>query len=267
MPELHEVSYSREATIAAFRDYYQFLIAMFLPEDRVKETPAGGWPAITKKNVRLLGKNDEVFELMRHLPYVPEETLLAPYTRVGDWPFLLGLRPSSQRPFDESDVEGRRIITEGVDWEDIPSSAFGITRGDVRFILDTRFGVAHWLETPREIQKSAVREPILGDFDDCTPENEHEWRYSTAWAIPDLFEVLKNQYRNLKYIPLHEHRIEEFPEEFEEGDGPLGGGPFMRAARQVYMDHGWPDLSVYKKQECMDALHKMIKDRFPEEDS
>ncbi|KAG9847637.1 hypothetical protein KCU68_g5805, partial [Aureobasidium melanogenum] len=155
---------------------------------------------------------------------------------------------------------------EGLDWEDIPSSAFGITRGDVRFILDTRFGVVHWLETPREIQKSAAREPIVGDFDDCTPENEHEWRYSTAWAIPDFFEVLKTQYRDLKYIPLHEHRIEEFPKEFEEGDGPLGGGPFMRAARQVYRDHGWPDLSVYKKQECMDTLHKTIKDRFPEED-
>ncbi|KAH0355770.1 hypothetical protein KCU83_g1505, partial [Aureobasidium melanogenum] len=266
MPELHEVGYSREATIAAFRDYYQFLTTMFLPEDRVKEPPAGGWPVITKENTHLLGKNDEVFELIRHLPYVPEETLLAPYARVGDWPFMLGLRRSNQRPFDESDVEGTKIITEGLDWEDIPSSAFGITRGDVRFILDTGFGVVHWLETPREIQKGVAREPIIADFDDCTPENEHEWRYGTAWAIPDFFKVLKNQYRDLKYIPLHEHRIEEYPKEFEEGDGPLGGGPFMRAVRQVYRDHGWPDLSVYNKQECMDTLHKMIKDRFPEED-
>lgn len=266
MPELNEVSYSREATIAAFRDYYQFLTTMFLPEGKVEEPPAEGWPAITKENTRLLGKNDEVFELIRHLPYIPEESLLAPYAPVSNWPFLLGLRPSNQRPFDESDVEGTRIITEGLDWEDIPSSAIGITRGDVRFILDTQFGVVHWLETPRELQKSAVREPIIGDFDDCTPENEHEWRYSTAWAIPDFFEVLKNQYRDLKYIPLHALRIEEFPKEFEEGDGPLGGGPFFRVVRQLYRDYGWPNLSVYKKEECLNAITKMIIDRFPEED-
>lgn len=180
MPALDEVSYSREATIAAFRDYYRFLTEMFLPEDRVKEPRAGGWPAITKDNSRLLGKNDGVFELIRHLPYVAEETLLAPYARVGNWPFLLGARLLHQRPFDDSDVEGTRIITEGLDWENVPPSAFDVTRDDVTFILDTQFGVVHWLETPRGIYESTAREPIIRDFDDCTPENEHEWRHSTA---------------------------------------------------------------------------------------
>lgn len=74
---------------------------------------------------------------------------------------------------------------------------------------------------------------------------------------------MKNQYRLLKYIPLHKLRIDEFPEEFEEGDGLLGNRLLRRAARQTYKDRRWPDLFAYEKQECMDAMKKMIEDRFP----
>lgn len=49
----------------------------------------------------------------------------------------------------------------------------------------------------------------------------------------DLFGVLKNRYRLLKYVPLYELRIEEFPKGLEEGDGSLGIGPFRHAARQT----------------------------------
>jgi hypothetical protein len=49
MPELHEVSYSREATIAAFRDFYQFLAKFYMSEDEIEEPPAGGWPTITNE--------------------------------------------------------------------------------------------------------------------------------------------------------------------------------------------------------------------------
>lgn len=266
MPELDEVSYSREATIAAFRDYYQFLTRMFLPEDRVLEPPAGGWPSITKEKLRFLGKNDEVFELMRNLPYLSGETLLAPHAQVADWPFMLDASPFTQRPFHEAEVEGMRVITDGLDWEDVPSSAFGISCGEDCFILDTKFGVVFWDSAPGEVTDTAAREPIVEDFFDCTPENEHGWRCNKAWAIADFFEVLKNRYRILKYLPLHEYRIEEWFDQYENGDGPNGSRPFLRAIRQVYQEYGWPDTSVYKKQECMDALDKMIKSRFPKQD-
>ncbi|KAG9952244.1 hypothetical protein KCU85_g2152, partial [Aureobasidium melanogenum] len=259
MPELHEVSYSREATIAAFRDYYQFLTTMFLPKGRVLEPPVGGWPSITREKVYFLGKNDEVFELMKHLPYLSEEALLAPYAEVADWPFMVDVS------FEESDIEGTRVMTDELDWEDIPSSAFGITSGKDYFILDTQFGVVFWDGAPGEVADTAAREPIVGDFFDCTPENEHGWRCNKAWAIADFFEVLKNRYRILKYLPLHEYRIEEWFDQYEDGDGPNGNYPFLRAIRRVYKEHGWPDPSVYKKQECMDALQKMIEESFPEQ--
>lgn len=266
MPELNEVSYSREVTIAAFRDYYQFLTKMFLPEDRVEEPPPGGWPSITKEKLRLLNKNSEVFELMRHLPYISEESLLAPHADVAHWPTLLDVGACDQRPFDETDVEGTRVVTDGLDWEDIPSTAFGISYGDDKFILDTQFGVVFWLEVPGEVIDSAVREPITDDFYDCTPENEHDWRTNKAWPIADFFEVLKSRYRSLDYVPLHGYRIEEWFDEYKEGDDFSDGIILLRSAREIYQEHGWPDLSVYKKSECLDAITSTIKDRFPAQD-
>ncbi|KAH0278070.1 hypothetical protein KCU91_g2749, partial [Aureobasidium melanogenum] len=266
MPELNEVSYSREATIAAFRDYYQFLTEMFLPENRVEEPPAEGWSSITKEKLRLLDKDDEVVELMRHLPYISNDGLLAPHAEIAHWPSLLDASAYDQRPFDESDVEETRVITDGLDWENVPSSAFGISCGDDIFILDTQFGVVFWLDSPGEVLESAAREPITDDFYDCTPENEHEWRSNKAWAIPDFFEVLKNRYRILKYLPFHERRIEEWFDIYKEGDGPNGGRPILRSVRKIYQEQGWPDLSVYKKNECLDKIDKTIKDHFPAED-
>jgi len=45
MPELSDIAYSRDATIAAFRDYYQFLTKMYLKESDVIEPPEDAGPA------------------------------------------------------------------------------------------------------------------------------------------------------------------------------------------------------------------------------
>ena len=262
MPELSEVSYSREATIAAFRDFYQFLTKMYLPEDMIEEPPTSGWPSITDENMHLLGKNHEVAELMRHLPYISDKTLLAPHAEVAHWPALLSRHPKAKKPFDETAVEPVRILAEGLEWENVPPSAFGISIGHDKYILDTRFGVVHCLDTPIEVKESAPKEAITDNFWDCTPENEHEWRNGTAWAIEDFFEILKVRYRELQYLPVHEHRIEEWFDEYEEDDYR----PVLRCIRQIYKEHGWPDLSEYTKKECLHSVEKLIEERFPDED-
>jgi hypothetical protein len=260
MPELREVSYSREATIAAFRDYYQFLTKMYLPESMVEEPPAGGWPSITNENVHLLGKDNEVAELMRHLPYISDESLLAPHAQVAHWPTLLAQHPHDQQAsFDGSDVDDLRLLSEDLEWENVPSSAFGISVGHMTFILDTQFGVVHWLDAPDEARYSPAREGIVDDFWDCTPENEHEWRCGPAWAIVDFFEVLKKQYRDLQYLPVHKRRLETWYENSERR-------PVLGCIRQIYQEHGWPDLSLYKKAECLRSVAKSIEERFPDEE-
>lgn len=40
MFDLEDITYSREGTISAIRDYYQFLTKMYLPESAILEPPA-----------------------------------------------------------------------------------------------------------------------------------------------------------------------------------------------------------------------------------
>jgi len=262
MPRLDEVSYSREATIAAFRNYYQFLTQFYLSEDMVEEPPTGGWPSITDEKVRLLGKNEEVAELMRHLPYLADDRLLAPHAECAHWPSLLSRHPKENKPFDGTNIDAIRIITEDLEWENVTPSAFGISMGKDTFILDTQLGIVHCLDTPIEVKEAAPREAILDDFWDCTPENEHGWRCSSvAWSIADFFEVMKQRYRDLQYLPMNGWRVEEWFDEYEDGDYR----PVLRSVRQVYKEHGWPDLSVYDKEKCLESVDKLIEEQFPDE--
>ena len=63
----------------------------------------------------------------------------------------------------------------------------------------------HWEHCPDRIWSDC---PVEGvdyepDEDEEVPEEEAEWRGDAAtWTIPDFFEVLKQQYRDLKWIPI-----------------------------------------------------------------
>ncbi|KAK4626158.1 hypothetical protein CLAFUW4_04479 [Fulvia fulva] len=67
--ELWSCTYSHEAVIAAFKDYYAFLTRMYLDEDDVITPPVSGWPDITADVLKDLGKADEVVASPRSIPY------------------------------------------------------------------------------------------------------------------------------------------------------------------------------------------------------
>jgi hypothetical protein len=68
MPSLSEISYSRDVSIAAVRDYYNFIVKMYVEESEVIYLPEGGWPHITSENLKGCGKTDEVIAMLRQLP-------------------------------------------------------------------------------------------------------------------------------------------------------------------------------------------------------
>ncbi|KAG9699249.1 hypothetical protein KCU95_g1958, partial [Aureobasidium melanogenum] len=264
MPTLDETTYSRETTIVAFRDYYNFLIKMFLPENWIPEPPTRGWPSITRQKAILLGKNDEVYELIRHLPYLPESTLLVARATATNWSSVF-----EDMNIDREAATGTKIVTEGLEGPNIPPSAFGLTLGGrdtFRFILDTKFGTVHWLEGP-DIDLDATRQPIVGPsgdrepFRDCTPENERGWRSQTAWTITDFFEVLKNEFRTLRSVPVDASWVEYWfgDEDYEEFEEPDEGDILIRSVRDTYQEYGWPDVSVYRRDECQDEVDKLIR--------
>lgn len=147
MPEISKISYSREATIVALRDYYQFLIKMYLPDSAIIEPPAEGWPSITTDTMRPQGKTNEVVELLRHLPYIRNtafELQGAAYTQFADWQFY------STGPVLRNNLgDDIRVVTEGLEYANTPAHVVGLTYGGHNnpvFLLDTRLGIVHCIE-------------------------------------------------------------------------------------------------------------------------
>ncbi|EAQ86816.1 predicted protein [Chaetomium globosum CBS 148.51] len=219
---------------------------------------------------RLLGKSDEVLALLAHLPYVrcswenPAE--IAPGSNVADWPVLITrLSQSLGQGPDASFEQARsiRLATEGTFYRISPPHVVGlITSRDEAMVLDTKHGIIHWEDCPGLIDSGRHSQPNVdwSDFDDGVPEEEAEWRYgASAWTIPDFFEVLKEQFINLHWLPISFFALRAFAD----GDYP-GEEGMMAMLRETYQQHGWPDLAVYRKSDCLKAVKKTMAERYPE---
>ncbi|KAK8094957.1 hypothetical protein PG997_001642 [Apiospora hydei] len=237
MPRLSDISYSREATIAAVRDYYQFL-----------------------RELGYLGKTDEVIELLRHLPYIRndgdvETPQAAPGTHFVDWARL------ATRNWDR---ESMLLATDGGEWEHVPPHVVGLAleaRWSFSFNLDTELGVIYWIKCPHAIECDTRVEPVLDDAMDYTPEEElGRRRDGPAWAVPDFFELLKGEFRQLNFVPVGPRRVDD---DYSNHSGETGDGS-TDVMRKLYRDHGWPDLDRYRKGECLEALRNTLREKYPD---
>jgi len=266
--DLEDVSYSREATIAAFTDYYIFLTRMYLKESHIVYPPAGGWPAIVNADpatLQYLGKSDEVLALLARLPYIrhpvyghsDDNAEVAPCHVIADWTdFIAGLTPDT--------AQESRLITEGelAQMRINPPHVVGLTwNRDEAWVLDTELGIIHWQDCPSRIDFGDGRTAsIEWDLEDEVSEEEAGWRQSaTAWAIPDFFELLKDQFIQLKWIPISHSTLTGVPE--DEDDDEEGMIPMLQ---EIYREHGWPDLAVYRKSECLAAVQKAMAEHYPD---
>ncbi|KAK0382113.1 hypothetical protein CLIM01_00528 [Colletotrichum limetticola] len=71
-----QAEYSHKATVAAITSYYE-LLALVHPDSvcSLEYPPSGGWPQITSESFSILGRNDTVIELMRHIPYFTSDRI------------------------------------------------------------------------------------------------------------------------------------------------------------------------------------------------
>ena len=94
----------------------------------------------------------------------------------------------------------------------------------------------------------------VGGVEDEVPEEEIDWRCEDpAWATTDFFEVLKNQFRSLRFIPLDSGRVVDIyitllPRRV----------PVISILQNVYRQHGWPD-GDYHQGECLNAIEQVVK--------
>lgn len=266
MPELDEISYSRETCINAVRDYYHFLTNMYLPESEIIEPPEGGWPSITKDTLQDLGKTDEVVSLLRYLPYIRASSNgipsaaphAAPFCCFADWQDI-----GRDMGAGKMDGESAKLGTEGADiFNQVPPHVVSLTAGgrdnDV-FLIDTELGIAIWVACPGEIKYNTTREQIQDDPYDYADEEEAEWRGdSAAWAIPDFFALLKDQFRDLNAVPTGPRSVVDVWTHL----GPDTDGMVVEL-QKVYREHGWPDIERFNKQNCHEAIQRVLRERYP----
>ncbi|KAK4118929.1 hypothetical protein N657DRAFT_605333 [Parathielavia appendiculata] len=279
MSDTEDVSYSREATIAAITDYYTFLTRMYMNEHQIIYPPADGWPSIVNADpnkLQDLGKSDEVLSLLAHLPYIrcpgnwSHDADAIPGSSFADWPDLITLLVQGKITGEEL-----RSCTEGVSFAHVsPPHVVGLVMGthedSPAILLDIELGIVQWEnytcpddigEKWSQVDWEELKKDLLDvDYlDDEVPQEEARWRYSAAaWAIPDFFEVLKDEFRSLNWIPISPHTVARSKEELHNEVG-------MRSmVKEIYRQHGWPDLAAYRKTECLQAVRKALAENFPD---
>jgi hypothetical protein len=75
------------------------------------------------------------------------------------------------------------------------------------FLLDTEQGTISWPECNGMVNSPHIEGVIDDPYDYCEDEKEAEWRDPACWAIADFFEVLKDQYRKLVFIPMITEKV------------------------------------------------------------
>ncbi|KAK4119415.1 hypothetical protein N657DRAFT_684489 [Parathielavia appendiculata] len=244
-PNPEEVSYSREATIVASTDYYTFLTRLYMNESQIIHPHAEGWSIVNADPGKLqdLGKSDEVLSMLAHLPYIRcpgnwhHDADAIPGSSSADWPDLITLR-----------VQGWII------GEELP----GCTEAFIA--LDTELGITHWEKytCPEDIGENWMQVDWEELKKDVSKEDAN-WRYSAAaWAIPDFFEVLKDEFRSLNRVPISPYTVHSSKEELHNEVG------MMSMLKDIYRRHGWPDLAAYRKSKCTEAIRKAMVERYPE---
>lgn len=249
MVKLKDVKpYSRDDTIATFRSFYQFLTSMYMNPYHVLQPPDGVWSHITPQSFRGYGKNDEVIDLLRRLPYARS----GDFQVMGDLGFVNYSDKYIGGGFDmDEDDSNENMMFEGY-CKNVPDHVVGLTfggRDTPALLLDTQLGLIYYEECPAYLRLNASREPV----DEFTQsDNGARWSDTcVAWSIEDFFEVMKDFFKDLQFVPADDRRVKDMV-----GDEPTDT---LEKVRDVYKEHGWL-TDNYNKDACLNAVYKCIYD-------
>jgi hypothetical protein len=81
--------YHQQDIIKCLTDFYHFLSTLpYIDPAAVLTPPSTGWPNVTRKNLSHLGKNNDVINLLKRLPYIDlsgHQYVIAPETQATDY--------------------------------------------------------------------------------------------------------------------------------------------------------------------------------------
>jgi hypothetical protein len=184
----------------------------------------------------------------------------------------------------------------------IPSYCIGLVQGgylmgedpDV-ILLDTKSGVVYWMNCPDKVKETASPQPSYlvyplpgesqeanqtkedgsddgksEDEDEDEDEEEEEdededddINWGPCWPVRHFFEMLKNQFRQLNFIPKDEYDVVDVWTDISSDGEPIPKG-FTDLLQSIYRKHDWPEISNYHKEECLAELKQELDQKYPE---
>ncbi|KAK8051100.1 hypothetical protein PG993_002485 [Apiospora rasikravindrae] len=273
-PATYPAGYDRDVIVAGLTRYYETLAKMaFFPASVIQRPPGGRWddaaflPAAT---TRLLGFNDTVVDLLRHLPYLDADEAHDD----NRWPVAgraepqryLADNPELDEALAKEPAAPGRLCAHGIlpFEERMPAGLVPIAGSDggVWWLVDTDAGTV------------TVYDPGNRQVRDAP--DDQPWRWNPPRAAGPFFDGLVDGLYALDLVPVPRPDTdvsECYPEIWgavrEEGEDECEDelpDPEIEDARDIYRAHGWPDLAQFRHQECYDALVE-FRTKLLEEDS
>jgi hypothetical protein len=100
------------------------------------------------------------------------------------------------------------------------------------------------------------------DDDDDDDDHNGELKWGPCWPVRHFFEMLKNQFRALNFIPKSEFDVVDI---WTRATGRHTTIPedFTDDLQKVYRKYGWPDVGKYRKEECLAEVKRELEEKYP----
>ncbi|KAE9581548.1 hypothetical protein CGCF415_v010341 [Colletotrichum fructicola] len=264
-PATYPTGYDRDVIVAGLTKYFETLTQMaFFPASLIQYPPGGRWGDDTflpADSTRLLGFNERVIDLLQHLPYLDvDET-----HEDNRWPVIgrsepqryLGDNPELNENLTADKATPGQLCAHGLFpfAEKMPDGLVPIAGGGGEgsdsgewWIIDTDAGNVIVYDVGNKQVQDAP--------------NDQPWLWTPPRPAGPFFEALVDSLHSLDLVPLPRPDTEDaeyYPEVWgairegkEEEDEVADSG--IEDARDIYRDHGWPNLARFRRQECYDAL-------------
>ncbi|KAH7092264.1 hypothetical protein FB567DRAFT_516871 [Paraphoma chrysanthemicola] len=99
--------------------------------------------------------------------------------------------------------------------------------------------------------------------DEDEDEDEDEIQWGPCWPVRHFFEMLKNQFRQLNFIPKNSYDVVDVWTDMTGYDEPIPEG-FVGLMQAIYRKNGWPDVENFRKDDCLAELKRELDDKYPE---
>ncbi|KAF2226427.1 hypothetical protein BDZ85DRAFT_256148 [Elsinoe ampelina] len=235
---------SREEIVTTIRDFYEYLVRLYIPESALKLPPPGGWPNITAASTVDFGKSEFVVDLIRHLPYIEAE---------------------DDHDGNRHNINFKCIVQDYSTYtaSDFAKPDFGEELAEIE---ESRTAREHWIVLARGYE-SYGRYLLLNTATGVMRDQDIRANPWFDFGFYEFWTRFKSEYKNLEIIPIPGFEpgvsdgkdvITTEPPSRQEHDFPSGLDENW--VRKIYIDHGWPTAS-YDKAAALAAIDDFARGR------